>query len=211
MNLTVSLLSLPLLVIILFLSTIFSSGIGTATAQEYSVIATIPVGQGPLAIAVNPTNGLVYVANFDLNTVSVIDPSTNTVVDTIPVGQGPAGVAFNPTNGLVYVANFGSNTVSVISTVSQPPPPGGNTQSSQSLTCIDNVCETTTCINNQCQTTVSQGGGIQGSTISQSSTCTNNGCQITTCINNQCETRMGDSSSITRDQQSTTNTAPLAQ
>ena len=52
------------------------------------------------------------------NTVSVIDPATNTVVATIPVGDSPYGVAINPTNGLVYVTNVHSNTVSVVSTVS---------------------------------------------------------------------------------------------
>ena len=52
------------------------------------------------------------------NTVSVINPATNTVVATIAVGDGPFGVAINPTNGLVYVTNVRSNTVSVVSTVS---------------------------------------------------------------------------------------------
>ena len=53
------------------------------------VIATIPVGSSPAGIAFNPDNGFLYVANLDSNTVSVIDPATNTVVVTIPVGSGP--------------------------------------------------------------------------------------------------------------------------
>ena len=52
--------------------------------------------------------------NSNSNTVSVINPTTNTVVATIPVGESPFGVAVNPANGLVYVTNAGSNTVSVI-------------------------------------------------------------------------------------------------
>ena len=83
-----------------------------------TVVATIPVGNSPFGVAINPTSGLVYVANANYITVSVIDPATNTVIATIPVGEGPSGVAINPTNGLVYVANAGSNTVSVVSTVS---------------------------------------------------------------------------------------------
>jgi YVTN family beta-propeller protein len=114
MKTAVSPISFPLLVMTLLLSTIFSSGIGTATAQEFSVIATIPVGLNPLAIAVNPTNGLVYVTSRN-STGSVIDSSTNTVIATIPVGQEPFGIAVNPTNGLVYVSHYGiPYTVSVI-------------------------------------------------------------------------------------------------
>jgi YVTN family beta-propeller protein len=49
------------------------------------------------------------------NTVSVIDPATNTVVGPpIPVGTQPIDIAFNPDNGFMYVTNFTSNTVSVI-------------------------------------------------------------------------------------------------
>ena len=108
-----------LLTMTLLISTIvFSSEIGIANAQGYSVIATVPVGNDPFGVAINPANGLVYVANSDSGTVSVINPATNTVVATIPVGDSPVGVAINPTNGLVYVTNFGSNTVSVVSTVS---------------------------------------------------------------------------------------------
>ena len=106
MKTTISLILFSLLTMTLLISTIvFSSEIGTANAQKYSVIATIPVGGAPFGVAINPTNGLVYVANGDSNTVSVIDPKTNAVVATIPVGVSPYGVAVNPANGLVYVAN----------------------------------------------------------------------------------------------------------
>jgi YVTN family beta-propeller protein len=105
----------------LLLSTIFSSGIGTAKAEEHSVVATISVSDGPSSVGVNPTNGLVYVTNFGLfnntnttGTVSVINGTTNTVVATIPVGFAD-DIAVNPTNGLVYVANL-MNNVSVIET-----------------------------------------------------------------------------------------------
>jgi YVTN family beta-propeller protein len=57
-----------------------------------------------------------YVTNSIDNTVSVIDPATNTVVGTpISVGTGPRGVAVTPNGAFAYVANFGSNDVSVIS------------------------------------------------------------------------------------------------
>nr|WP_286036431.1 YncE family protein [Mycobacterium tuberculosis] len=79
-------------------------------------------------MAVSPVTGLVFVTNFDSNTVSVIDPNTNTVTGSIPVGTGAYGVAVNP-GGNIYVTNQGSNTVSVIdpatNTVTGSPIPVG--------------------------------------------------------------------------------------
>jgi YVTN family beta-propeller protein len=89
------------------------SVINTATN---TVIATIPVGYGPIGVAVSPNGGTVYVTNANEATVSVINTATNTVSATIPVGTAPFGVAVSPNGGTVYVANEVSNTVSVINT-----------------------------------------------------------------------------------------------
>jgi YVTN family beta-propeller protein len=66
-----------------------------------------------------------YVANNGVNTVSLIDTTTNTVIDTITVGNGPVGIVYDPDNNLMYVANQedGTNdgTVSVIDTTTTPP------------------------------------------------------------------------------------------
>jgi YVTN family beta-propeller protein len=80
-----------------------------------SVIATVPVGTRPTAIAYDPSNGNLYVANGVGGSVSVISGSTNTVVATVPVGTHPIAFAFDSTNGNLYVANENSNSVSVIS------------------------------------------------------------------------------------------------
>jgi YVTN family beta-propeller protein len=62
------------------------SVIDTATN---TVSATVPVGNGPVGVAVKPDGSKVYVANEGANTVSVLDTATNTVIATIPVGNGP--------------------------------------------------------------------------------------------------------------------------
>ena len=64
-------------------------------------------------VAVSPTDGDVYVTNAYSDTVSEINPTTNTVT-TIDVGEYPTGVAVSPTDGDVYVTNLGSDTVSEI-------------------------------------------------------------------------------------------------
>jgi len=47
------------------------------------------VGAGPDAIALDPTNHDIYVANGGSGTVSVISDTNNNVVTTIAVGQDP--------------------------------------------------------------------------------------------------------------------------
>ncbi|MGB1083778.1 MAG: hypothetical protein ACPG1B_04135, partial [Ilumatobacteraceae bacterium] len=71
--------------------------------------AVIAVGDGPFGIAFDGTN--IYVTNYVDDTVSVIDPNTNTVTATINVGDGPYGIAFDGTN--IYVTNYVDDTVSV--------------------------------------------------------------------------------------------------
>ena len=67
--------------------------------QTNRVTATIPVGDGPAAIAVGA--GGVWVANEFAGTVARIDPATDTVTRTITVGNRPRGVAI--AGGLVWV------------------------------------------------------------------------------------------------------------
>ena len=50
------------------------------TASDTVVSAPIPVGAGPLGVAVNPAGTRVFVTNLNANSVSVIDTATNTVV-----------------------------------------------------------------------------------------------------------------------------------
>ncbi len=94
------------------------SVIDTATNK---VVATIPVGNNPFAVAVTPDGTHVYVTILNLgfgNSVAVINTASNAVVATIQVGVDPFGVAVTPDGTHVYVTNIGSNTVSVIATAS---------------------------------------------------------------------------------------------
>ena len=56
-----------------------------------STIATIPVGDGPTAIAYGA--GSVWVANGADGTLSRIDPRTNRVANILVVGNRPSGIA----------------------------------------------------------------------------------------------------------------------
>ncbi|WP_342471678.1 S-layer homology domain-containing protein [Metasolibacillus sp. FSL H7-0170] len=78
--------------------------------------AKITVGTAPNSAVINPNGTQVMVTNRSSNTVSVINPETDTVVATIPVGVKPHGVAFTSDGSKAYVANYGSDTLSVIDT-----------------------------------------------------------------------------------------------
>jgi YVTN family beta-propeller protein len=71
-------------------------------------------GSSPEAIAFDPQNGLLYVANSNASNVTVINGTTNAVARSIPVGVNPDAVAYDSANRRVYVANYGSANLSVI-------------------------------------------------------------------------------------------------
>src|ERR1700730_6312957 len=93
-----------------------SNNVSVIDTATNTVIATIPVGSDPYAVAVSPDGSKVYVANVLSNNVSVIATATNTVIATVTVGLQPAGVAVSPDGSNVYLANEQSDTVSVIAT-----------------------------------------------------------------------------------------------
>ena len=90
----------------------------TLAAQNVSpglptAVATVPVGTQPVAVALNPATGKVYVANSGSANVTVFDPATQTST-AVSVGQTPSGIAVNSITNRIYVANNGSNDVTVI-------------------------------------------------------------------------------------------------
>lgn len=66
------------------------------------------------ALAVDPSSGTVFAADFVGSSVIMINASTNSVVATIPVGSNPDALEFYTPTGMLYVANSGSNSISVV-------------------------------------------------------------------------------------------------
>src|SRR5947199_9416325 len=104
----------------------WTEGLATDTlitgSSSGTIVAAIPVGNGPYDLAYDSGNGYVYVANSNLTScepggvrpgiVTVIDGTT--VITTIPVGDGAEGVAYNSGHGYVCVAKWESDDVRVI-------------------------------------------------------------------------------------------------
>ncbi|MDQ3851738.1 MAG: DUF192 domain-containing protein [Thermoproteota archaeon] len=102
---------------ILFAINSESNTLSVINSYEHEVIKTIPVGNSPRYVALNPDETLAYVTNMDSNRVSIVD--ADKVVNEIPVGNGPYGIAFSADGGdLAYVSNTKGNDISVINTTS---------------------------------------------------------------------------------------------
>ncbi len=92
----------------------------TVTAEIVSVnektlaVRTIPVGQIPCALAVNPATQRLYAVNYGDETLSVIDLRSQRAIATLPVGHHPQAVAVDPTRNVIYVANVHGNSVTAI-------------------------------------------------------------------------------------------------
>jgi YVTN family beta-propeller protein len=86
------------------------------------VRASIPVGPGPFAVAVNDATRSVYITDVGAKTISVLDGRTCNARDvrgcrhrpTVNVGGTPAGIAVDMRTDTIYVTGESSNDVSVI-------------------------------------------------------------------------------------------------
>jgi len=61
--------------------------------SNYTVLGRIPVGTNPYSITISNGGTRAYVSNFDSNSVSVIDTTTDQVVSTVQTGTAPIEVA----------------------------------------------------------------------------------------------------------------------
>jgi len=87
-------------------------------ALAATVVSTIPVGAGPVHIALSPTTSRAYVTNRDSDSVSVIDTNAHAVITTVSVQSAPVGIAVRPDDSEVWVVNRLSGTLTIINAVS---------------------------------------------------------------------------------------------
>jgi YVTN family beta-propeller protein len=100
------------------------------SALSQKLLTTIPIAGRPGHIGVNATTNLIYVPNETLNTLDVINGSSNQVVASIPLGSTPFAAAVDPTTNVVYVTvpnssvvvvNGATNTVTATIATAAPP------------------------------------------------------------------------------------------
>ena len=112
------------------------SSFGNAFAAD-TPVATVPVGNSPAVIAVDPLSHYAFVGNYYGDSVTVIDGVARSAIATIPmptggsIGAVPIAAAVDVLSGKAYVGNFWSNYISVIdgstlSTVATISPPASH-------------------------------------------------------------------------------------
>jgi YVTN family beta-propeller protein len=103
---------------------------GTVSVVDLSrsrVVATIPVGRHPTALALDAGRGILYVTNTNDDSVSLIDLKSRRVLRTIklqPFGQqadgiAPTAVAFDKQRNRLYIACGGINAIAVYDLATQ--------------------------------------------------------------------------------------------
>jgi DNA-binding beta-propeller fold protein YncE len=93
------------------------SGGQWSNTTELAVIQPIPVGNGPVGVAIDQNLDQAVVTNNGDNTVSILNLLTGTPIltgSTVSVGSNPQGVSVIDRLGLAVVANNGSNNVTVL-------------------------------------------------------------------------------------------------
>jgi YVTN family beta-propeller protein len=93
------------------------------TISPTTPAGVIPVGNGPVHAAIYQPAGLLVTANYDSNTVTVINVGLDIFgndspnfgqTHTVPVGKGPVAVTILQDGSRAYVANQTDGTVSVV-------------------------------------------------------------------------------------------------
>lgn len=97
----------------------YNDSVSVVNASNSSVIATIPVGQAPRAIAVAP-NGNVWVTNKKSASISVINANSLSVINTIqlPKASQPFGLVFSPDGVNAYVVLEAKGQLIKLNTIS---------------------------------------------------------------------------------------------
>lgn len=111
-----------------------------ATALAESVLAKIPTGVDPEAVALNSATATLFVVNKGDDSVTIVDRIHNSRA-TVVVGHLPVAIALDPERNLAYVVNSGSNSVTRIdgSTLATTPIAVGSTPDAIAVDAATNV------------------------------------------------------------------------
>ncbi len=82
--------------------------------STYAITGKIPDYSMPLGVAFSPNGTYAYAANWNNNTVSVIDTATDSIIQTFSGFDGAESVAFYPKGPYLYVTNLNNGKVSFV-------------------------------------------------------------------------------------------------
>jgi YVTN family beta-propeller protein len=104
-------------------------GIDAYRVSDNTLLATIPVAAGPVAVAFNPAGTKAYVADYASADATIIDVVSHSVTGTFAVPGVPYGVAFSPDGAKAYVSDNGG-TITPVDVATDTPGPAIQTTGS---------------------------------------------------------------------------------
>lgn len=139
--------------------------ISTTSNQPYGHRSDVHFVTGGWSLDHNPTKELLYVADYNSNSIHVIDAKTDEVIQTIDVPRHPFTVRADPISNIVIVASLAGNEITFLEDMTDQP----------SVKPIHEVTETIT---------VSGGPwGLELDPLHHLAYVTNRGCECITVIN----------------------------
>ena len=82
----------------------------TAALQAGTFGTVVAIGGEAADIALDPTRGVLYIANFTANRIDVMTLSNNVIQTSINVPAQPSSISVSPDGHWLLVANYGNNT-----------------------------------------------------------------------------------------------------
>ncbi len=97
----------------IYVANAWTNDVSVVDAESMELIATVPVGLRPAAVAVDK-QGQAYVANSESDNVALINPDRPELRVVVPLAMVPRGMAVDPKSGNLYVACASTNSVFVV-------------------------------------------------------------------------------------------------
>lgn len=94
---------------ILAIASVVAAAMTTGSAHAGTFGAVVPIGGEAADIALDPTRGVLYIANFTANRIDVMTLSNNTIQTSINVPNQPSSLSVSPDAHWLLVANYGNN------------------------------------------------------------------------------------------------------
>jgi YVTN family beta-propeller protein len=76
---------------------------------EQHPILTLPIGPGPMDLALTPSGKYLYVTCHLDNSIVIVDTDSQRIVHRIELDVSPWGIAFSPDGSRAFVANYEYN------------------------------------------------------------------------------------------------------
>ncbi|MCI4357913.1 MAG: hypothetical protein L3J95_01955 [Thermoplasmata archaeon] len=99
---------------LLYVTLALTGKVAVVNTSTDLVITAFPAGANPYGIALDTSNGDLFVADSGANAVNVIDPRTGTSLALLTVGTAPSALLYVASAQEVYVSDTRSNTVTVL-------------------------------------------------------------------------------------------------